>query len=146
MIAAFNKRRAIFPGERDERVGEWTEPFRHFNYVTPQISRAPSVASATSRLIPQPFRSIALPTSQALHLRHLASRPWIVYGNNVDVLREKDKEFIRVSTKNTSVTSIKDSGNVNKKSSISLMHQNFQCIRNKLNDLINTVLYKYFKL
>ena len=58
-------------------------PFRRFTYVTahsptlpslyPRHSSLsnPSVASPTSQLIFQPF--FAFPTSQALHLRHLAS-------------------------------------------------------------------------
>ena len=50
-------------------------PFRRFGYATPQMSRAPSFVSATSHLILQPFHSFASPTSHALHLRHLASRP-----------------------------------------------------------------------
>ena len=81
----------------DWKVGEWAEliviviaelilqPFRHFTYVTTHSPTLPSlylrhssffipsVASTTSQLILQP--SFASPTSLALHLRHLASRP-----------------------------------------------------------------------
>ena len=74
-------------------------PFRRFTYVT---AHSPTVASPTSQIILQPLRcftyvtahsptllslllrhssfsnpSFASPTSQALHLRHLASRPWL---------------------------------------------------------------------
>ena len=61
------------------------QPFRRFTYVTAHsptlpflhlrhnLFSNPSVASPTSQLILQPF--VVLPTSQALHLIHLASRP-----------------------------------------------------------------------
>ena len=52
------------------------------------MSRAPSVASATSHHITQPLRRVALRTSQALHLRHLARRPCLLKRLN-GVLRTK---------------------------------------------------------
>ena len=52
-------------------------PFCCFSYVMPQMNRAPSVASATSHLIHYSFHRVASPTSQAFHLRHLASCPWL---------------------------------------------------------------------
>ena len=74
-------------------VGEATEwallilqPFRHFTYVTtlsPTLPSLylrhssfsnPSVALPTSQSFSNP--SFASPTSHALHLIHLASRPW----------------------------------------------------------------------
>ena len=62
------------------------QPFRHFTYVTTHSPTLPSlylrhssfsnpsVALPTSQFILQPF--FASPTSQALHLIYLASRPW----------------------------------------------------------------------
>ena len=47
-------------GEATEGLENEQSPFHRFSYVTPQMSRVPSVASATS---------------QALHLHHLASCP-----------------------------------------------------------------------
>ena len=67
------------------------QPFRHFTYVKthsptlPSLNLRhssfsnPSVASPTSQFIPQP--SFVSPTSQALHLIHLASRPWYQLSN-----------------------------------------------------------------
>ena len=75
------------------------QPFRRFTHVTVHSPTLPSlhlrhssfsnhsVALPTSQFILQPFRcftyvtafsnpSFASPTSQALHLRHLAIRPW----------------------------------------------------------------------
>ena len=60
-----------------------------------RMSRAPSVASATSYLILQPFHGVALPTSQACYLRHLASRPCSV-GVNI-MSQELDKSKVRIS-------------------------------------------------
>ena len=40
-----------------------------------RMSRSPSVASATSHLILEPLRRVALAPSQALYRRHLVSRP-----------------------------------------------------------------------
>ena len=79
----------------DGNVGEWAElivivelilqPSRHFTYVTahsptlPSLSlrhssfSSPSVALRTPQLILQPF--FRIPYAQALHLRHLTSRP-----------------------------------------------------------------------
>ena len=60
------------------------QPFRHFTYVTAHSPNL-SVALPTSQIILQLFLghssfsnpSFASPTSQALHLRHLANRPCI---------------------------------------------------------------------
>ena len=60
-------------------VGEVTERLENelcydCNYELCSFSNH-SVATPTSQLILQPF--FASPTSQALHLRHLTSRPWV---------------------------------------------------------------------
>ena len=55
-----------------------------------RMSRAPSVASAASHLIIQPIRSVALPTSKVLHLRHLASRS---YSDHVCL---KNSSFVNI--------------------------------------------------
>ena len=82
------------------------QPFRRFTYVTAHSPNL-SVTSPTSQLIAQRFRcftyvtaqsptlpllhlrhssfsnpSFASPTSQALHLIHLASRPWATYRSS----------------------------------------------------------------
>ena len=68
-------------GEVTERL-ENEQSLRHSSFSntsvalpTSQLILQPSVASPTSQLILNP--SFASATSQALHLRHLASRPWI---------------------------------------------------------------------
>ena len=50
-----------------------SQPFRHFTYVTTHSPTLPSLHLRQSSFSNPPFAS---PTSQALHLRHLASRPW----------------------------------------------------------------------
>ena len=91
--------------------------FRHFTYVTAhfpsllslylRLRSLPnlSVASPTSQLILQ--ISFASPTSQALHLRHLASRPWIIhmYSHNYSVttINAQLKETLHNLTKLGSV-------------------------------------------
>ena len=50
-------------GEAMQSLESEQSPFRRFSYVTPQMSRVPSFASATSHLILQPFRRVASPTS-----------------------------------------------------------------------------------
>ena len=62
------------------------QPFRRFTYVTAQSPTLPSLYLC-HRSFSNPFvhlrhssfssPSFASPTSQALHLRHLASRPWV---------------------------------------------------------------------
>ena len=66
------------------------QPFLHFTYVTTHFTTLPtlylrhssfsnpSVALPTSQFILQ--HSFASPTSQALHLIHLASRPWFFHA------------------------------------------------------------------
>ena len=50
------------------------QPFRRFTYVT---AHSPSLPLLHLRHSSFSNRSFASPTSQALHLRHLASRPWL---------------------------------------------------------------------
>ena len=49
------------------------QPFRHFTYVT---AHSPTLPSLYLRHSAFSNHSFASPTSKALHLRHLASRPW----------------------------------------------------------------------
>ena len=60
------------------RHSSWAElilqPFRHFTYVTTHSPTLPSLHLRHSSFSNPSFSSR---TSQALHLRHLASRPWI---------------------------------------------------------------------
>ena len=72
------------------------QPFRHFTYVTAHSATLPSFYlrhSSFPTLLLLHLRhssfsnpSFASPTSQALHLRHLASRPW--------TLQEKQKFYM----------------------------------------------------
>ena len=49
------------------------QPFLHFNYITTHSPTLPSLYLRHSSFFNPSFAS---PTSQALHLIHLASRPW----------------------------------------------------------------------
>ena len=49
------------------------QPFRHFTYITAYSPTLPSLYLYHSSFSNPSYAS---PTSQALHLRHLASRPW----------------------------------------------------------------------
>ena len=69
----------------------------HYKYATKRLNS--SVASPTSHLILQPVPSlhlrhssfynpfVALPTSQALHVLHLANRPWIIVSDYMSEFR-----------------------------------------------------------
>ena len=52
------------------------QPLRRFTYVTAHSPTLPLLHLRHSSISNPSF---AYPTSQALHLRHLASRPWVVY-------------------------------------------------------------------
>ena len=62
-------------GEMTERLENELslEPFRHFTYVATHSPTLPSLYLRQSSFSNPSFAS---PTSQALHLIHLASRPW----------------------------------------------------------------------
>ena len=75
----------------DGKLGEWAEllvivvaelilqAFSHFTYVTAHSPTLPSLYLRHSSFSNPSFAS---PTSQALHLRHLASRPWMKLFSN----------------------------------------------------------------
>ena len=54
------------------------QTFLHFTYVTAHSPTLPSLYLRHSSFSKPSFAS---PTSQALHLRHLASRPCLMYGH-----------------------------------------------------------------
>ena len=64
-----------YVGEVTERWEELIlQPFHHFTYVTTHSPTLPSLYLCHSS-----FNNLSVATSQALHLRHLASRPWVNY-------------------------------------------------------------------
>ena len=83
-----------------DRTDQWAElilqSFRHFTYVTPHSQNLPSLYIRHSSF---PNPSFASPTSQTLHLRHLASRACCLNSRWVYLGQSFQREHLKIDGK-----------------------------------------------